>query len=273
MLDSRCSLTLLGGSLVVKTPYDSGFVAELKALVPATQRKFDPGSKSWIVDPAQGKTIQDLIQTYFGELVLLPVIKQVKTIETKILEVRYIGACKIRGSETSAFGFMNGEWSVIFTEQVLKDWFMDSSQSVSSNQTLYNLLGINQQSNPDELKQAYRRMAKQWHPDYCKELDAADRFMQIQKAYELLSDSNKRARYDAGLALEASVNNQRVEINSLGLYRSPLRCGLILANGYESLGRFNTTQILAWDDIVDRSGRTLVTSWPMGAMRPVEVWI
>lgn len=269
----RCSLTLVNGSLTVKTPYDAGFVQAFKTLIPATQRSFDPGNKSWIVDPAQGKTVQDLIQNYFGELVLLPVINQVKTIETRILEVRYIGACKDRGSETSAFGFMNGEWGVIFTEQVLKEWFMDVSSSFEGASNFYQLLGISNKSNPDEIKTAYRRMAKQWHPDVCKEADAADRFRRIQEAYQALSDPNKKARYDAGLVFEASVNNQRTEINQAGLYRSPLRCGLILANGFMSLNRFNVTQILAWDDIVDRSGRTLVTSWPLGAQRPVEVWV
>lgn len=270
----RCNVAVVNGNLVVKTPYDFGFVQELKARIPATQRIFDSVEKAWIVDPTQGKTVQDLIQNHFGELVLLPVINPVKTIETRILEVRYIGACKDRGSETSAFGFMNGEWGVIFTEQVLKEWFMDtSSSSFEGLSTFYQLLGISNQSNPDQIKTAYRRMAKQWHPDVCKEPDAADRFRKIQEAYSTLSDPNKKARYDAGLVFEASVSNQRTEINQAGLYRSPLRCGLILANGFMSLNRFVVSEILAWDDIIDRSGRTLVTSWPMGAQKPMEAWV
>lgn len=274
-VSTRCSVTVANGSLTVKTPYDSGFVQAFKALIPATQRSFDPGNKSWIVDPSMGKTVQDLIQTYFGELVLLPVINQIKTIETRILEVRYIGACKDRGSETSAFGFMNGEWSVIFTEQVLKEWFMDVSSPNFGDgvTTFYQMLGISNKSDPDQIKTAYRRMAKQWHPDVCKEADAADRFRKIQEAYSILNDQNKRARYDAGLIFEASVSHQRTEINQVGQYRSPLRCGLILAEGYMSLNRFNVNQILAWDDIVDRSGRTLVTSWPLGATKPIEAWV
>jgi hypothetical protein len=272
MLDLKCTLTISNGNLVVKTPYDAGFVQALKALVPATQRKFDAGTKSWIVDPGQSKTVADLIGQYFGQLVMIPAMNPIKpVIDTRILEVHYIGACKDRSSEISAFGFLDGEWSVVFTEQVLKTWFMDQT-STGIKSTLYQLLGITQQSSPDEIKSAYRRMARQWHPDFCKEPDAAERFLQIQNAYELLSNQNKRARYDAGLIFEASIGNQQpIQINT-GLYRSPLRCGLILANGFTSLDRFIVTQILAWDDITDSQGRVLVTSWPMGATRPVEVW-
>ncbi len=55
-------------------------------------------------------------------------------------------------------------------------------------------------------------------------------------------------------------------------YRPPLRCGLLMVTGIEQLGRFIVDEIHAWEDIVDIQGRTLVTSWVMGADAPTEEW-
>ena len=68
----------------------------------------------------------------------------------------------------------------------------------------YELLGVARDADADTLKRAYRRMARQYHPDINKEAGAEDRFKEIGRAYEVLSDPQSRARYDqfgeAGLA-------------------------------------------------------------------------
>ena len=61
----------------------------------------------------------------------------------------------------------------------------------------YEVLGINKGASDDEIKKAYRRLAKQYHPDLNKDNpDAADKFKEASEAYDVLSDSEKRSRYD-----------------------------------------------------------------------------
>ena len=64
---------------------------------------------------------------------------------------------------------------------------------------LYQRLGIKRGASDDEVKKAYRSLAKQLHPDRNKDNPkAAERFSQVTAAYDLLSDKDKRARYDRG---------------------------------------------------------------------------
>ena len=60
----------------------------------------------------------------------------------------------------------------------------------------YEVLGVSKTANDDEIKKAYRGLAKKYHPDVCKEPDAEAQFKEVQEAYEVLSDSTKRQQYD-----------------------------------------------------------------------------
>lgn len=64
----------------------------------------------------------------------------------------------------------------------------------------YQILGIGAKANPDEIKRAYRLRAKEFHPDLNAAANAAERFIQITEAYEILSDPRKRQTYDQRLA-------------------------------------------------------------------------
>lgn len=60
----------------------------------------------------------------------------------------------------------------------------------------YNTLGVSKNASPDEIKSAYRKMALKWHPDRNKTTEATDKFKEINKAYEVLSDPKKKEMYD-----------------------------------------------------------------------------
>lgn len=60
----------------------------------------------------------------------------------------------------------------------------------------YEILGVSRSASPEEIKKAYRRLARQYHPDVSKEPDAEARFKEINEAYEVLSDAEKRSVYD-----------------------------------------------------------------------------
>jgi DnaJ-class molecular chaperone len=60
----------------------------------------------------------------------------------------------------------------------------------------YEVLGVTKSASVDEIKSAYRRQALQWHPDRNKSAEATERFKQITKAYEVLSDPKKKEMYD-----------------------------------------------------------------------------
>src|SRR5262245_52631472 len=64
----------------------------------------------------------------------------------------------------------------------------------------YEVMGVPREATADDIKRAYRKLARKLHPDLQPEAEraqAADRFKEINEAYEVLSDPEKRAKYDA----------------------------------------------------------------------------
>lgn len=60
----------------------------------------------------------------------------------------------------------------------------------------YEVLGVSKNASQTEIKSAFRKLAKKYHPDVSKEENAAEKFKEVQEAYAVLSDENKRRQYD-----------------------------------------------------------------------------
>jgi len=67
---------------------------------------------------------------------------------------------------------------------------------MSAKRDYYSVLGVDRQATDEEIKKAFRRLARQYHPDVSRSPDAEAKFKEINEAYEVLSDGDKRAMYD-----------------------------------------------------------------------------
>jgi hypothetical protein len=276
------SIEAVNGMLAFRTPYDPVLVDALKLRVPATDRKWDKGRRVWLVDAAHGHTLQELVRDFYHVQVDLPVLDTgAAIVAMRILEVRYLGRVKQRGGDDeSAFAWVNGGWNAVFPKAPLQAWFGREDRPGEA-ATLYQVLGLKRDAPAPDIKAAWKRLARQWHPDGCREPDAASQFRAIKEAYEILGDAGKRARYDVGLALEASLRRQVGDYVSDTFFSvlaaqewaPPLRCGYVLVSGIEKLGRFIVAEILDWKDITRDDGAVLVSSWPNGADMFTEAWI
>lgn len=284
MRNNYANLTPLpDGNLQFSFSYNPGLITALKLEVPYADRTWQPDKKVWIVTPKHAAKLVELVAQYIGLQMTLPILStKTSKLETKILKIEYLGAAKDRGNgEITATGYCEKSWSVIFSLEVLKAWFdPDNKGKPTETMTLYSILGLSQKVTQEEIKKAFWRLAKQWHPDVCKEPDATEQFKKLSYAYNVLNDPTTRKKYNAGLKLETSLTTKQPGIDwARGviikdeIYRAPLRCGYVLAEGTQVLNRFVVNKVLGWEDVTNDQGLTMVTSWPNGSDFFITEWI
>jgi curved DNA-binding protein len=67
---------------------------------------------------------------------------------------------------------------------------------VATYKDYYQIMGVARDASQDDIKRAYRRLARKFHPDVSKEANAEDKFKEVQEAYEVLKDPQRRSAYD-----------------------------------------------------------------------------
>lgn len=278
---AKCSITQSGADYAVKTPFSQTFVNTLKANVPAEHRSFDKESKAWIVERSYAELLPAMIEEIFGETVTIPAFKSVTQESKYSFQLDYVGMPKERPGEAvkTALGFSKGSWRIIFPESILREYFEQWNGRMNEPDSLFTLLLIPEFATDQEIKSAYRRLARQWHPDVCKEENAEEMFKKIQSAYSILSDENKRKRYLAGLEFERASAAARMEANyhrnpfQPDSFIPPLRCGFLTVTGSVQVGKLRVSQILSWQDVCNEQGLTMVTSWNKEAKAIDYQWV
>jgi molecular chaperone DnaJ len=96
--------------------------------------------------------------------------------------------------DTSSYALLNNKNKKIIQSQ--KREFHATVPSRESKKDLYEVLGVKKGASAKEIKSAYYKLAKTYHPDTNKSKEANEKFIEIQNAYEILSDDKKRAQYD-----------------------------------------------------------------------------
>jgi len=256
------------GSVMFESSYDTELVAQFKAKVPYQARRWDSEQKAWFITPEHVPIVVDICARTLGIRPDVPTMKAAE-LETRLVFLEYLGATKDRGGDAPvAYGYCDGGWSLIFSEPVLRSWFCDEADPTEA-VTLYGTLGVKRDASQKEIKKAYRRAARTHHPDTAGD---AEQFRAVQEAWEVLKDSGKRARYDSGLAMAATLTADQRPAPKLR-WRPPCRCGNLLVEGRQSLDKFIVSRVLEWRDVVDRKGHTMVTFWPMGNKHFEVRWI
>ncbi len=105
----------------------------------------------------------------------------------------------------------------------------------------YKILGVERSASDDDVKKAYRKLARKYHPDVSKEPDAKEKFQEVSEAYETLRDKEKRAAYDSlgsGFRPGQDFRPPPDWFDRFGAGRSEDLGGVDLSDLFESLGAF-----------------------------------
>ena len=86
----------------------------------------------------------------------------------------------------------------------------------------YEILGVDRKASSDDIRKAYRKLAKQYHPDVSKEKNAEAKYKEINEAYEVLKDPDKRQKYDT-LGMKAPLRRRPPDEQSMERLRQIFR--------------------------------------------------
>ena len=102
--------------------------------------------------------------------------------------------------------------------------------------TPYEVLGVGRTASEKEIKSAFRKLAKKYHPDHSKAPGAKEKFAEANQAYEIVGDAKKRARYDAG-EIDEQGNEKAQGFGGFGGGQGPFGGGGFSSDGFETFAR------------------------------------
>ena len=273
----HASLTAVPGGLELRCSYNRGLVDELKYLIPAGDRAYNPATKAWTVATEYGDMMVGLCNDYLNIEVEVPAAPFVDAPATNLFKVDYISAAKDRGTgEHSSLGLIDGNWTLVLPESVLRDWFglNPTKDKPGTAGTLFATLGVQPGATDQDVKRAYRLAARTWHPDKNTDPDAATQFRRINEAYQALKNAATRAKYNAMLKLfKPNQRKYTPKMEAKYGWRPPIRCGLVMVETVPRAGRLVVKKILQWQNITNEHGQILVASWAQGATEPLHEWV
>lgn len=94
----------------------------------------------------------------------------------------------------------------------------------------YSVLNINKNANLKQIRDSYKKLAKKWHPDKNSSKNAEKKFKKISEAYQILSDENKRIKYD---------NEQDILLNENYLFDDPINVFNLFFNKDNNINNLN----------------------------------
>lgn len=221
--------------------------------IPPVARSYDPATKTWLIGVSASGILSELLAACFGYTRPLPAIAADQCSGTATLRADYVANSKSGTGWSSVW--VDGGWNAAVRESELRKWF----RQPSTGSTLFSALGIDETAGTDEIRKAYKRAARQWHPDICREPNAREMFERIKLAHDTLTDPGLRQKYVAGLAFERMATSGQTHQSAS--FIPILRCGMITAKVRREAGRTVIEEILSWEDITNEEGKRLISSW------------
>merc|ERR1711953_1652626 len=124
-----------------------------------------------------------------------------------------------------------------------------SSRTGENMKDYYEVLGLPRTAGAEQIKKAYRKLALKFHPDKNKAEDAEERFKEIGEAYEVLSDEDKKAAYEASLISERSTCWKSEPEQSQSTYCGGYSTNTTFSHNYDPFSTFN--RVFATDPFCD----------------------
>ena len=236
-------------------------INKIKAL-PYDKRAWSREEDCWKIDASLVDSLSDIL----GFSVKVERNKLGSENQRTTLDLHFISQPIRRvGGDVYSCGFHDQKFIAVLELSVLEEWYKWRPCDV----TLYTSLCIERTASQDEIKKAYRRVARQWHPDVVGESEkevAHNMFIMINRAYEILSNDIKRRKYDAALLMLPKPDKEEQPMRFL-----PYRCGRLVCDA-EVSAKIKVTKIYKWDDITNDQGQIMCATWKKGDATYETIW-